>query len=143
MYKRQGQQYALDGTPLQDRQGNPLEFSREFVDGTGSPNLINNSERTGIRVQKYSPRFDDGFTGHELFFRYADAHLMKAEAIFRGATGNALQLVNELRVLRGAEPLGSLTEQDLLDERGRELYVEHWRRNDMKRFGQYLSLIHI
>ncbi len=133
-----GQQYALDGTPLQDRQGNPLVFSREFVDGSGQPNLINNSERTGIRVQKYQARIGGGFASHVIIFRYADAHLMKAEAIFRGATGDALALVNELRVLRDANPLGSLTEQDLLDERGRELYVEHWRRNDLKRFGQYL-----
>ena len=64
---------------------------------------------------------------------------MKAEAIFRGASGgDALALVNDLRVLRNADPLGSLTEQDLLDERGRELYIESWRRNDMIRFGQYL-----
>lgn len=133
-----GQQYSVQGDPLTDRQGNPLIFSREFVDGSGQPSLINNSERTGIRVMKYSPRFDGGFTGHEIIFRYSDAHLMKAEAILRGASGDALALVNELRTLRGASILGSLSEQDLLDERGRELYVEHWRRNDMIRFGQYL-----
>ena len=133
-----GQQYGLQGNELQDRQGNPLEFSRQFVDGNGQPSLINNSERTGIRVMKYSPRFNGGFTNHEILFRYADAHLMKAEAILRGASGgDALALVNELRTIRGAAPLGSLSEQDLLDERGRELYVEHWRRNDMIRFGQY------
>ena len=47
-------------------------------------------------------------------------------------------MVNDLRVLRGATPLGSVTESDLLDERARELYAEGWRRNDMIRFGQYL-----
>jgi hypothetical protein len=134
-----GQQYALNGDELQDRQGNPLVFSREFVDGSGQNNLINNSERTGIRVQKYQARIGGGFANHVILFRYADAYLMKAEAIFRGASGgNALTLVNDLRVLRSADPLGSLTEQDLLDERGRELYIESWRRNDMIRFGQYL-----
>jgi hypothetical protein len=46
-------------------------------------------------------------------------------------------MVNDLRVLRGANPLGSLSEQDLIDERGRELYIEFWRRNDLIRFGQY------
>lgn len=134
-----GQQYALDGTPLKDRQGNNLEFSRGFVDGTGQPNLINNSERTGIRVMKYNPRFDGGFTNHEIFFRYSDAHLMKVEAILRGASGgDATALFNELRAIRGVDGLvGSLSEQDLLDERGRELYTEGWRRNDMIRFGQY------
>ncbi len=132
-----GQQYALDGTPQQDRPGAPLVFSREFVDGTGAPSLINNDEKTGIRVQKYGSRFDGGFTGHEIVFRYADAHLMKAEAIWRNG-GDPTALVNELRVIRGATPLGSAGAQDLIDERGRELYAETWRRQDLKRFGQYL-----
>jgi len=57
--------------------------------------------------------------------------------MMRGAGGDATAEVNELRVLRGAAPLGSLTEQDMLDERGRELYEEIWRRNDMIRFGQF------
>jgi hypothetical protein len=133
-----GQQYALDGTPLEDRQGNPLEFSRGFVDGNGAPSLINNSERTGIRVMKYNPRNGGGFASNVMIFRYADAHLMKAEAILRGASGgDATALVNELRTIRNATPLGSVSELDLLDERGRELYCEWWRRNDMIRFGQY------
>ncbi|MDM9631415.1 RagB/SusD family nutrient uptake outer membrane protein [Robiginitalea aurantiaca] len=133
-----GQQYALDGTALQDRQGNPLEFSREFVDGAGQNSLINNSERTGIRVMKYNPRNGGGFANHVMVMRYSDAHLMKAEAILRGASGgDATALVNELRTLRGATPLGSVDESALLDERGRELYCEGWRRNDMIRFGAY------
>ncbi len=130
-----GQQYALDGTPLEDRAGAPLTFKRDFLDGTGSPSIINNDETTGIRVMKYAPRFGE-FRGHEIFFRYADAHLMKAEALMRSG-GDPTALVNELRVLRQASPLGSVSEQDLLDERGRELYAEAWRRNDLIRFGQY------
>ncbi len=133
-----GQQYALNGTPLQDRQGNPLEFSRGFVDGNGQPSLINNSERTGIRVMKYNPRNGGGFANHVMVMRYSDAHLMKAEAILRGASGgDVTALVNELRTIRSASPLGSVSESDLLDERGRELYCEGWRRNDMIRFGAY------
>ncbi len=131
-----GQQYALDGTALTDRQGNPLTFKRDFVDGTGAASLINNDETTGIRVMKYNPRFG-GFTGHSVQFRYADAHLMKAEAMMRSG-GNPTAMVNELRTLRGATPLGSVDESALADERARELFVEGWRRNDMIRFGQYL-----
>ena len=132
-----GQQYALDGTPLTDRPGAPLVFGRDFVDGTGAASLINNDEKTGIRVQKYKAANDGGFTAHNLMFRYADAYLMKAEAMLRlGQDPTAM--VNDLRVLRGADPLGSVSESDLLDERARELYAEGWRRNDMIRFGQYL-----
>jgi len=62
---------------------------------------------------------------------------MRAEARMRMG-GDPTAEVNELRVLRNASPLGSVSEQDLADERARELYIEGWRRNDMIRFGQYL-----
>ena len=131
-----GQQYGPDGTPLTERGGEPLNFTREFVSAVdGQPNLLDNNEVTGIRVLKYGPRHG-GFTSHEIFFRYSDAHLMKAEAMLRSG-GDATAMVNELRVLRGATPLGSVSEQNLIDERGRELYIEFWRRNDLIRFGQY------
>lgn len=131
-----GQQYALDGTPLTDRPGAPLVFTREFTDGDGNPSLINNNERSGIRVMKYNPRYSSGFANHEIIFRYSDAHLMKAEAMMRSGQ-DATAMVNQLRTLRGATPLGSVSEQDMLDERGRELFAEIWRRNDMIRFGKY------
>ena len=130
-----GQQYALDGTALTDRPGAPLVFTREFLDNDGNTSLINNNERTGIRVQKYSLRYG-GFTNHEIFFRYSDAFLMKAEAMMRSGQ-DITAMVNQLRTLRNASALASVSEQDLLDERGRELYAEFWRRNDMIRFGQY------
>lgn len=130
------QQYDLDGTKLADRQGNDLKFSREFVDGTGAKNLINNSERTGIRIIKYNPRFGEN-TNHKIQFRYADAYLMKAEAMLR-SSGDPTDMVNALRVLRDATPLGTINESDLLDERARELFTEGYRRNDLIRFGQYL-----
>ena len=101
----------------------------------GNSSLINNSETTGIRVIKYNPRFG-AQTEHEIFFRYSDAYLMKAEAMFR-AGQDPTAMMNVLRNLRKATPFTSVTEQDILDERGRELYAEFWRRNDMIRFGQY------
>jgi len=131
-----GQQYALDGTPLEDRAGAPLAFTRDFTSTvTGSSSLIDNNETTGIRVMKYNPRYG-GFTEHEIFFRYSDAYLMKAEAMWRSG-GDPTAMVNTLRTTRGATPLGSVGAQELLDERGRELFVEFWRRQDLIRFGQY------
>ena len=130
-----GQQYALNGTALEDRAGAPLTFKRDFKDGSGANSIINNDETTGIRVMKYGARFGS-FTRHEIFFRYSDAHLMKAEALMRSG-GDPTVLVNELRTIRGATPFGTVTEQNLIDERGRELFAESWRRNDLIRFGQY------
>ncbi|MGY5848709.1 RagB/SusD family nutrient uptake outer membrane protein [Salegentibacter sp. HM20] len=127
-----GQQYELDGSMTQDRAGNPLFYTKEL------PGLLGNNERTGIRVLKYHPS-NGAYMGHYILFRYADAHLMKAEAIMRGGSSGetALGMVNELRELRQATPLGSLSEQDMLDERARELYNEMWRRQDLIRFGQF------
>ncbi|XLS28748.1 RagB/SusD family nutrient uptake outer membrane protein [Flavobacteriaceae bacterium M23B6Z8] len=125
-----GQQYDVNGNPLSDRVGNPLSFTKEL------PGLIGNTEVTGIRVIKYHP-VNGSFTDHEIIFRYADALLMKAEAQFNLGSGDPLALVNQLRGIRDADPLGSLTAQDILDERGRELYIETWRRNDLIRFGQF------
>jgi len=127
-----GQQYEQDGSMLTDRPGDPLVFTKEL------PGLSGNGENTGIRIIKYHPSPDDGgsFRSHEIVFRYADAHLMKAEAMMRSG-GDATTLVNELRTLRLATPLGNVSEANLLAERGRELYVEFWRRNDMLRFGQF------
>ena len=133
-----GQQYATDGTPLKDRAGEPLAFTRDFFNAASkSPSLTDNSEVTGIRLIKYNPRYG-AFNEHHIVFRYADAYLMKAEALMRsGDNGTALSMVNDLRDLRDASPLGSLSEQEMLDERGRELFTEFWRRNDLIRFGQY------
>ncbi len=129
-------QYDTDGSVIQTRSGTPLSFTKEL------PGLTGNTEETGIRVIKYHPYYDEAendaasFRSHEIVFRYADAHLMKAEAMMRMG-GNPTAMVNELRALRDASPIASVTEQDMIDERGRELYIEFWRRNDLIRFGQF------
>ena len=89
-----GQQYSASGQPLSDRAGNPLNFTRDF-------SLTNSNETQAIRVIKYHPFDGTGsasFRSHEIIFRYADAHLMRAEAMLRsGDSGGALAEVNELR----------------------------------------------
>ena len=61
---------------------------------------------------------------------------MKAEAmVWKGEDASAM--VNTLRVLRKAEPLNSVDAQTILDERGRELWVEFVRRTDMIRLGGF------
>ena len=51
--------------------------------------------------------------------------------------GDATALVNELRTVRNASSLSSVSEADLLAERGRELYKEQIRRTDLIRFGEF------
>jgi hypothetical protein len=57
-----------------------------------------------------------------------------------GDNAGALADVNALRALRtNTTALTTLDEAALLDERGRELYTEGWRRNDMIRFGVFAN----
>lgn len=135
-----GQQYGpINGTvvALKDRQGNPLVFTKDFPTG-----LAVNNERTGVRAMKYTRRNADGSPNPgngNVIARYADALLMKAEAIMKGGTSNvtAESIIDEIRGIRGASTGGSYDMADLLDERLRELYIEGWRRNDQIRFGTF------
>jgi hypothetical protein len=94
----------------------------------------------------------DNSNNDYVYFKISDVILMKAEAILRGGTATAnpaafggsntaLGQVNFLRThaSRGASALASLTLDNLLDERGRELYWESFRRTDLIRFGLFLK----
>lgn len=84
-------------------------------------------------------------------FRTADAYLMAAEAILRGANGSqseALDYVNEVRDRAylsgnyGTGVSGKITANELnldfiLDERARELHTELIRRTDLIRFDKF------
>ena len=75
-------------------------------------------------------------------FRYADILLTKAEAIKRGASATngqtAQNLFNQIRSYVNAPTInGDPTLEDIYAERGRELFDENWRRNDMIRFGHF------
>lgn len=136
-----GQQYNwLTGAALKDRTGAPLAFTPEVKIVEKGTNL----EVTGIRAYKYPIDFkfdDNGNVDNDfVYFRLGDVMLMKAEALFRsGGTPAALVIVNTLRLNRGASPLAALTADNLIDERGREMYHEGWRRQDLIRFGKFLD----
>lgn len=136
-----GQQYGafngpnnpVEGSALTDRGGNPLIFTPEV-------DLFYANERMGIRVIKYlvNPDAPEESGTDYVFFRYADALLMKAEAHFRkGEAAQALEIINEIRNQRNASPLNSIDEQAILNERGFELYWEGHRRTDQIRFGTF------
>lgn len=132
-----GQMYGWkDGAAvaLKDRTGKPLVFTKEFAES----GLIGNNETTGMRLLKYSPA-NGAFRAGVVMARFADAHLMRAEAMLRkGNAGGALTEVNKLRAIRtNTSSLASLDLPKMLDERARELYTEGWRRNDMIRFGVF------
>lgn len=134
-----GQQLDQNGLLLKDRTGAPLAFTPQVkLTETGS-----NLEVTGIRVVKYPIDYTGGDNANNdyVYFRLADVMLMKAEAILRGGTDpqTPLQLVNLVRARSSAATLSAVTLDILLDERGRELYWEGYRRMDLIRFGKYLQ----
>lgn len=131
-----GQQFDENGVALKDRKNQPLAFTREVaLKETG-----NNLEVTGIRVIKYPIDYTGGDQADNdyVVFRYADVLLMKAEAQLRTG-GSAVTIVNQIRAKRGASNLAAVDLNALLDERGRELYWEGWRRQDLIRFGKFLA----
>lgn len=108
----------------------------------GGDQSTGNGTVQGVRSVKYRP--DPNFaTGQQfmnndyVMFRYADVVLMKAEAQLRLGLGSPLALVNSLRAIRTAAPRATLTLDNLLEERGLEFAYEHWRRNDLIRFGKW------
>ena len=136
-----GQQFSPKGELLKDEGGKLLIF-------TENANLLFAAERDGIRVIKYIPKPNATNTGiieqaanDYIFLRFADVVLMKAEAIMRGGSDpmgqTPLAIVNNLRTTRSASLLTAIDAKVMLAERGRELYWEGWRRNDMIRFGVF------
>lgn len=160
-----GKQYTYAGVPitvtttnkgLDDNYTGPnptatvvhqLEFTPDIVWRNNATFDIGNDElanEQGYRNIKFYP--DSTSTVRDQsndlpLFRYADILLTKAEAILRGAAATngetALSLVNTVRARAQASPLAAVTLPVLLDERGRELAMEMWRRNDLIRFGQF------
>jgi starch-binding outer membrane protein, SusD/RagB family len=77
-------------------------------------------------------------------FRLGEMYLVYAEAAFRSQTdlAGAVNYINLLRTRAYGNPNSNigqaqLTEQFLIDERGRELYWECFRRSDLIRFGRF------
>lgn len=137
-----GPQVDVNGNPILD-----LAFDKEDPDGapinyTPEINELapNGSRQAGARFGKFSFKLNQGpnMDNDYPLLRFGEVLLNKAEALARmngfGDT-EALGLVNQLRDRAGIDPLGSLTEGELLAERGRELFIEALRRTDQIRFG--------
>ena len=82
-----------------------------------------------------------GFVDNDFpVFRSADAYLMYAECAARGKADNSKgqQYLNAVSNRAGAGNL-SLTLDNIIDERARELYLEGFRRQDLVRFGLFTT----
>lgn len=132
-----GQQFKYVGgkkVEVTDRSGGKLVFSPDV-------SLFFSTESKGIRTNKYPIKGDQVDFNEEnefVIFRFSDALLMKAEALLRTSkAADALVIVNNIRKRAGTTNLTAVTLNDLIAERGRELYLEGSRRTDLIRFGKY------
>lgn len=138
-----GPQFDSDGAALRDGgvedsdpDGAELNFTLD-INELG-PNAL---RQAGARIGKYE--FENNGTRDMSndfpVFRYADMLLLHAEALWRinNADADALKIVNDIRRRSGVSDFTSLTAENLLQERGREMCFEYYRRQDLIRFGRY------
>jgi len=75
-------------------------------------------------------------------FRYADVLLMMAECGLHNtniSSTQGLAYLNQVRARAGLSALSSYDARTLMEERGRELYHECWRRSDLIRLGFFVG----
>jgi starch-binding outer membrane protein, SusD/RagB family len=138
-----GQQYTYAGAPIIDQGAGGVDlvfdpFIPSLVMGDGNtPEEIRNS---GARVVKFEIRrgAKANLSNHFPIFRYADVLLMKAEARIRQELSGDMW-VNQVRsrAIPGATPWSNTTIDQLLAERGREMFWEGHRRQDLIRFEKF------
>lgn len=113
--------------------------------------------KQGYSVVKYTNLKQDGTSGSDKtfpdtdfpFYRLADTYLLYVECALRGTSGTdaakAVNLYNQIEQRaygnnsHNIASLNDLTLDQLLDERGRELYWEGHRRTDLIRFNRFVS----
>jgi hypothetical protein len=106
----------------------------------GSGNSQAEIRMSGARVKKYE--IEEGalenLNNDFPLFRYADVLLMKAECAvrLRGA-GAGDEFVAPIRDRAQAGSTTGFTLDQILEERGRELFCEGHRRQDLIRFGKF------
>jgi starch-binding outer membrane protein, SusD/RagB family len=124
------------GFDSSDPDGAPLTFTPEINE------IYPNSWRQGgARIGKYE--YEQGGTANLsndfVVFRLADIILSLAEAKWRlnAADAQALTLVNQIRTRAGVDVYATLDADKLLAERGREMFAEMTRRQDLIRFDKF------
>jgi starch-binding outer membrane protein, SusD/RagB family len=164
-YKLGGGIATDDGADGADPDGKNLNFGNigDLIGGVPAPQINELGpqawRQSGVRIGKWE--FEVGGTqdmsNDFSVFRYADVLLMKAEALWRKSNSPtdaaALALVNQIRTRAGLTGLTSLDGKlsfdlagtvvaggELFNERGREMFAEHSRRQDLIRFGLWTQV---
>lgn len=137
-----GPQFASNGQPLFDETANTAVVIDPVI-----PALVMDASYSfaqirlsGARIGKFEIKKGamENLSNDFPFFRYADVLLMKAEARIRqGMNGDSF--VNEIRLRANVPTWSNVTLDMLLAERGREMFCEGHRRQDLIRFGKFTN----
>lgn len=135
-----GPQFGSDGRALFDGTAGAPVVINPFIPKLvmDASNSFTEIRMSGARVGKYEIEKGIGENLNNDFplFRYADILLMKAESMIRqGKNGDAF--VNQVRRRAGVPDFTGTTLTMLLEERGREMFCEGHRRQDLIRFGKF------
>ena len=139
-----GQQYTSAGAEITDAVANSKLIINPYIPAlTMSINNANSNEEirmSGARVQKFEIKkgAKENLSNDFPIFRLADFILMKAEVMIRQGN-NGDSYINQIRNRAGLGNITNATLDDVLAERGRELFWEAHRRQDLIRFGKFLS----
>lgn len=135
-----GPQYDISGSPIFDQTASaPLSFNPNIpalkMDASFTPIQVRMS---GARVVKFEIKkgAKDNLSNAFPIFRLADIYLMKGEAMVR-LTQDGSEWVNKVRRRAGLSDWSNVTLEQILEERGREMFWEGHRRQDLIRFGKF------
>lgn len=142
MYDKEGREMSISIKGSKDPVPyiiDPIFPESDFVNGR--------SELEGAFLHKWEYQNDGLLTSYKIsmendifIFRYADVILLYAEALLRDGKGlDALALdgLKQIRNRAGLEEISNWDLDKLYIERGHEMALEGWRRQDMVRFGTY------
>lgn len=141
-----GPQFTSTGERIEDPGANPDDPDGKPLTFTPYINELAPDawRQAGARIGKWEiPIGTNGQLSNDFaIFRYADILLLRAEAVARlNSNWNdpyTLAIVNQIREMHGGvDAFVTLDAEKFLAERGREMFAEAVRRQDMIRFGKY------
>ncbi len=153
-----GPQYTAGGEPLIDDENPGWDSSFEHYDQLENDKQVYilpilpalwmtlaehgyfNVKYGGARMQKYEIAMGakENLSNDFPIFRITDIYLMKAETEIRlNGAGSGDDFIEPIRSRADVTPFVNATLEQLLEERGRELWLEGHRRQDLIRFGEF------
>lgn len=142
-YNMWGKQYDSEGNVIIDGETQtPLDIDPYLpaLQMNATNNTPTEIRMSGARIQKYEIKMGakENLSNDFPLFRLTDFYLVKAEVEIRlNGAGSGDEWVNPIRERAGVEPWTGANLEQLLAERGRELYCEGHRRQDLIRYGKF------